>query len=822
MKRTDDSPDPIGTTPKRLADELTAVGLLLARTAVRTRALQIFLPCSGVLELCESIRTAADAAVDLASKVLVGRVDVDAKLVDRSAGRGDRPLIDRIAAVHQEEAAKGNRPLGQKPNETAPTDRRFEPPPDLPPGHPDVGSAGRGLAALAADGHPAVVEPRNGFVELPAEPKRDWTVLSNMSAAEREYFGVRPADPGPVPAPTERVAGTLPTASAKRKPACYSWEVFATDPTTGGFVPLDGISVPTRDPEKAQEYARQGCAGNMMMCSDGRVRDVEPSRVVVFRSGSPEAVRAASRPPPAVDPAPVGDTFQTLADLHTDDEAGGLPAPAGPAGELEPEEPDDGADEGFGINPGDLVFTSYNSGPYLVKIVSRSRRGFDLACVRITDPNDIDAAHRKRADSWINDCRREGDRFPTGKRNPDNAAIPGQPEVFLISPEQLAAKFEEIQQWRIGGPAPAKPFEPLAADAAERETDPSTTAGKCRKCSAAVPDGYWLCDGCRDPLRSGPAVIEPESATDAAKERNRRRRETYAKAKRDKDIARAIGNPVEAAGGPVGSIAREPVGAGPTEPVERLAPTVAPTVAEAVSGHKERLAAAMKEASVSTEPADDIFIAWSGRNPLYGIRAKSLMDAVVWVRANHPHDAKISVKVDEGIFAARKLMLQADLKKPTEPAGDPGGDALRAAAQTRRDAKRTARTKHCEDCGATLPDGDPGAKCSKCGGRVWGVYDAENRLPVEEQTRIGTVKGANITRAVLAAEAAWPNIPKARLHIVECYPATLRPISARPANRLQPAEPDRDLADARAAWDADGEAAADPAGNGRRKKTADV
>ena len=110
------------------------------------------------------------------------------------------------------------------------------------------------------------------------------------------------------------------------------------------------------------------------------------------------------------------------------------------------------------------------------------------------------------------------------------------------------------------------------------------------------------------------------------------------------------------------------------------------------------------------------------------------------------------------------------------------------------------------------------------------MYDAENRLPVEEQTRIGTVKGANITRAVLAAEAAWPNIPKGRLRIVELAPATLRPFpaSGRPANRLQPAEPDRELADFRRSFDADGEAAAErlerwPAdpepANGRRKRS---
>ena len=157
------------------------------------------------------------------------------------------------------------------------------------------------------------------------------------------------------------------------------------------------------------------------------------------------------------------------------------------------------------------------------------------------------------------------------------------------------------------------------------------------------------------------------------------------------------------------------------------------------------------------EPADNIFVAWSGRNPLYAVRAKSLMDALVWVRANHPYDAKISVKVDEGIYAARKLFLQADLK------ANAAGPAVESD-------------------------------------RVWEVFDTRTN-PV---SKVGEVKAANVTRAVLAAEERWPLTfpPKSRfIHVIDKGALT--------ANRLQPAEPDRDLADFRREFDAGGEAEAE-------------
>ena len=45
MKRDpDDSPDPIGTTPKRLADELHSIGDQLMRLANRSRTFALFVP----------------------------------------------------------------------------------------------------------------------------------------------------------------------------------------------------------------------------------------------------------------------------------------------------------------------------------------------------------------------------------------------------------------------------------------------------------------------------------------------------------------------------------------------------------------------------------------------------------------------------------------------------------------------------------------------------------------------------------------------------------------------------------------------------------
>ena len=72
-----------------------------------------------------------------------------------------------------------------------------------------------------------------------------------------------------------------------------------------------------------------------------------------------------------------------------------------------------------------------------------------------------------------------------------------------------------------------------------------------------------------------------QAVADEAEAKRARKRESdrrYAEKNRQaKLLARAVGNPVESSGQPAGPIEREPVIAGPTKPVERLAPAVAET-----------------------------------------------------------------------------------------------------------------------------------------------------------------------------------------------------------------------------------------------------
>ena len=163
----------------------------------------------------------------------------------------------------------------------------------------------------------------------------------------------------------------------------------------------------------------------------------------------------------------------------------------------------------------------------------------------------------------------------------------------------------------------------------------------------------------------------------------------------------------------------------------------------------------------SLPSADDIFIAWSGINPLYAVRAASLRAATDWVRANHPRDSRIDVEADDGVYRTRKLFLQADLKAPP-----------RSAA-------------------VTLVQPPAGTVVES--GRTWEAYDLRFKPPV----LMGEVKGVNSTRAIMTAEATWPNTPSRMIE--------LREKGTCPANRLKPAEanPDRDLAGFRAEWEAD-------------------
>lgn len=100
----EDSPDPVRVTPKRVADQLHRLGEDLARLQLRARALAPFIDREHVELLHDTIRAASLRAVDLGSAVRVGQVPIVGHL-DTEAGRGVRPIIDKIEDANRPQTA---------------------------------------------------------------------------------------------------------------------------------------------------------------------------------------------------------------------------------------------------------------------------------------------------------------------------------------------------------------------------------------------------------------------------------------------------------------------------------------------------------------------------------------------------------------------------------------------------------------------------------------------------------------------------------------------------------------------------------------------
>jgi hypothetical protein len=314
------------------------------------------------------------------------------------------------------------------------------------------------------------------------------------------------------------------------------------------------------------------------------------------------------------------------------------------------------------------------------------------------------------------------------------------------------------------------------------------------------------------------AVVDEAAAKKARKRESDRR---YAEKKRAaRQLARAIGNPVESAGSPPPvSAGREPVIAGPTAPVERLAEPAADeidtldlafttcadlrakgltTVDQVAAALNEEFALmGLTEAQIiaiekaiakarpkprkpkpapDPDPLDGLFVVWRGKMAVYGIKAPSLVVAKDYMTRCRPENLQGDLRPDmDGTIKRLGLTVVIDLTKSSakpEPSATPE--------------------------------------------RRWEVFDLRQNPP----SLLGEVAGANYIRALIAAEKEWPDLPDQMTKIVEIV---VRP--NRPASRPQP-DPDRDLAEFRREFDAAGEAAAarlertepdrEPA-NGRRK-----
>jgi hypothetical protein len=434
---------------------------------------------------------------------------------------------------------------------------------------------------------------------------------------------------------------------------------------------------------------------------------------------------------------------------------------------------------------------------------------------------------------------------PHGLQSSIAATIPDRAESIVEPEPTIPAANGEAKPKRGRKPKPAEPaplpkLTPLGEARAAERVDSHLAEIAARnglvELERSEPDPNWhvpteLCEddeptgdlnvaqALADSLEKHDAKVADEAEAKRARKRESDRKYA-AKRKAARDLARAIGNPVEGlAEPPPVSAGREPVILGPTAPAESFAPepdsasVMAPTpegftrawavyrgnggadsflgevfgvgetearraafriagdqhftilpkmihggkgqaivritapdppvevetveaaaskrsktepvsVSDAVASHKERLASAMKEAGVKTDAPDDIFIYWSGRNPVYAIRAPSLKAAIDWAKTQHPKDARFDVRLDtEDVFRSRALFLQIDLKaKPADQI-----DRLRGDESERR----------------------------------WNVFDLRATPPLF----LGDVAGSNSTRAVMAAEAKWPDVPNRMIRI---------------------------------------------------------
>ena len=203
-KPSDDSPDPIGTTPLKLADELVSIATAAQRLRYRVRSLLPYLPDVRLelTEVLDSLLKSSDQVADLGIAIRSGHLGL-VDLIDRPAGRGDRPLLEQIEscpplrARESDEVVAARLGLPAEPVEPVLERRLAE----------IAGPAKAELERQAAAFEPPPAEPRNGLVELP------------------------PVDP-----------------KARRKPT-WEWQAFALDPH-GTYVSLGGLRASSAIPPR--------------------------------------------------------------------------------------------------------------------------------------------------------------------------------------------------------------------------------------------------------------------------------------------------------------------------------------------------------------------------------------------------------------------------------------------------------------------------------------------------------------------------------------------------------------------------------------------
>src|SRR5579863_3557378 len=126
MTKPHDSPDPLRTTPQRLAAEVNAVSRKALALAHEFASFAPLIDDNGNhAGLVRSFASVAFSIGELATAIRFGRCRVIDQVVDREAGRGELPLLDAAeartnGAVHDPEVV--HPPERPAPSETTPVD----------------------------------------------------------------------------------------------------------------------------------------------------------------------------------------------------------------------------------------------------------------------------------------------------------------------------------------------------------------------------------------------------------------------------------------------------------------------------------------------------------------------------------------------------------------------------------------------------------------------------------------------------------------------------------------------------------------------------
>jgi len=165
------------------------------------------------------------------------------------------------------------------------------------------------------------------------------------------------------------------------------------------------------------------------------------------------------------------------------------------------------------------------------------------------------------------------------------------------------------------------------------------------------------------------------------------------------------------------------------------------------------------------------------------------------------HHARYSdLKSEPLVKVAQAIALEVHaetLKKEASQARFEKREAKKKAAETKPPAAETkpAAEARVEQLAETKPAAGDTT-------RTWEVFDSRHKLDVFDEGRpgkkLGEVPGANMTRAVLAAETAWPDVPKRSLELREKGARTRRPRTKPAAPTPPPAETNGETVEAAA------------------------